>query len=256
MWDSSTREATTWWATAVIFTFDHLPADQFTYGPSVKGRGSPEGPLVDEFLAAIGPWAANVAEWTEAFVDQETGRVPSDRSGFLRGHGLEIWAVEGRLTSTRQTQTVFQARALPQTLNRHTLFRIIHQTNRQRPLPEEHRLLIEARTAVRHGQYRRAVIDAGTASELAMTELFDRGLARIGEPLRTSLKKENRTLGRLAELLAPLPAAARSDITEDLVRVRNNAVHANVTPTQDQAMKAVAIAEGLTNLVRPLSYYK
>jgi hypothetical protein len=117
--------------------------------------------------------------------------------------------------------------------------------------PIEHVLAVSARTEFRSGQFRRAVIDAGTAVELSLTHVFEAEIGVLSPALRDSIIKEHRTLGKLVALLGnslQLPEG----ISKELVSLRNKVIHRNYQPTRMEAKKAVDIAVDLARTARPL----
>lgn len=103
-------------------------------------------------------------------------------------------------------------------------------------------LLRDARALQGVGQYRRALIDAATAAELAVIELLDERLQDTELDIQKVLLDDNPMLGRKARLLARLGNALPKSFTDDLVTKRNQAVHKGVDPTWDECEAAIQAA--------------
>ena len=100
-------------------------------------------------------------------------------------------------------------------------------------------LLRDARALQGVGQYRRAVIDAATAAELAVGELLDDRLKNVEEVVREALLGNRPMLGAKTALLEKLGQGLPRSFTDDLVNKRNKAVHRGWEPTSDECESAI-----------------
>lgn len=110
--------------------------------------------------------------------------------------------------------------------------------------PVEYLLSRDARAALVRGDTRRAVLDAATAVEVVLTDLFDKELSALSAPLKSALRKENRTLGRLVGLLAKASVevgATQEELTK-LTTARNQAAHRGVGPSSFDTVLVVDIS--------------
>jgi len=124
-------------------------------------------------------------------------------------------------------------------------------------LPPEHRLLMQAIMALAEADYRRAAIDAGTASEVALAAAIYEELASKG------LNPEfiDRTI-RIANGLDGLYSVYQSfgyalpvspgNVRANLAGVRNDAAHAGRVPSCEEATRAVELAHALVTAAHPL----
>jgi hypothetical protein len=106
------------------------------------------------------------------------------------------------------------------------------------------------------GDNRRAVIDAATAAELAMTTLIDNYLAtsNTDEIVRTALVERYRALEGRATLLRRLCSGLLSDqLQRDLIQPRNRATHGGHSLTDAQAKTAVDMAIDIVEAAHPLA---
>jgi HEPN domain-containing protein len=119
--------------------------------------------------------------------------------------------------------------------------------------PAEWLFIGDARSLMKTGDYRRAVIDAGTAAELAMTEILDQYLATTESDTRNALLSRSRTLEGRATLIKELNAGEiPTDFTPGLKNPRNRAAHGGEQPTRSVAQKAVEIAEEIVEQAHPI----
>jgi hypothetical protein len=106
-------------------------------------------------------------------------------------------------------------------------------------------------------QSRRAILDAGTAAELAMTTLIDKYLDHTNvaqEPVRQALARGYNNLGAKKELLKILrPGLLSTRVQPDLIDKRNTASHGDDQITFEQAQVAVEIATEIVESAHPLA---
>ncbi len=133
-------------------------------------------------------------------------------------------------------------------------------------LPPEHRLLMQGIMALAETDYRRATIDAGTASEVALTaaisgQLTARGLNQ--EYIDQTIRRANGLEGLFSLYSSfgyPPPVSrdkpvSRNMVIAQLASVRNDAVHAGRIPASEEAARAVELAHALVVTVHPLEDY-
>jgi hypothetical protein len=115
-------------------------------------------------------------------------------------------------------------------------------------------LIRDARSLAMAGQTRRALLDAGTAAELAMTALLETYLFPSGEPIQKALFERYKTLGGLKELaLQLIPQKVPQQLQDDLIEPRNDAIHRADEPVSGAtALKAIAKAVELVALLHPI----
>jgi hypothetical protein len=94
-------------------------------------------------------------------------------------------------------------------------------------------LIRDARRQQLLNEHRRAVVDAGTAAEVALQRLLQHhGNATSGEE----------TLGQLVSRTNEIPVLTDLSAPADLVNVRNDAIHRAVTPKQQDVVRAIQIS--------------
>jgi hypothetical protein len=124
-------------------------------------------------------------------------------------------------------------------------------------LPTEHRLLMQAIMALAETDYRRAAIDAGTASEVALAAaIFDE---LTSKDLNTEfIDRTIRTANGLDGLFSlymsfgyALPVS-QGNVRANLATVRNDAAHAGRVPSREAATRAVELAHALVTAAHPV----
>jgi hypothetical protein len=124
-------------------------------------------------------------------------------------------------------------------------------------LPPEHRLLMQAIMALAETDYRRAAIDAGTASEVGLTSAIYGVLTSKGlnpEFIDRTIRAANGLDGLFSLYLSfgyTLPVS-QGNVRANLASVRNDAAHAGRIPSRDEATRAVELAHALVTAARPL----
>lgn len=113
-------------------------------------------------------------------------------------------------------------------------------------------LLRDARALEDVGQYRRAVIDAATAAELAVIKLVDTRLEDAEDKIRDALEEKYRMLGGKTTLLKKLGNGLPQSFTDDLVKKRNDAVHDGVDPSWEECVAAIQAALAQVRRAFPL----
>ncbi|MDX1885369.1 hypothetical protein [Mycolicibacterium sp. 120270] len=106
--------------------------------------------------------------------------------------------------------------------------------------------LCGARSLHEGAEYRRAVIDAATAAELAITRLLDERSANDWESITKM------TLGRKANKLKELDYPVPQSFFDNLVRKRNKAVHDGETIDRVECDKAIVEAVNVIHDAYPL----
>jgi hypothetical protein len=125
-------------------------------------------------------------------------------------------------------------------------------------LPPEHRLLMQAMMALAETDYRRAAIDAGTASEVALAAAIYDELASKGVNPEF-IDRTIRTANGLDDLFSlylstghALPVS-HGKVRNNLASVRNSAAHAGRVPSREEATQAVELAHALVTAAHPVA---
>ncbi|MGW5376459.1 hypothetical protein ACWESM_13520 [Nocardia sp. NPDC003999] len=129
------------------------------------------------------------------------------------------------------------------------------------PVPLAWSLISEARALHRARQYRRAVVDAGSAVEMAAYALVQLELASKTPPGVAKYLMEargNLTLGTLVTYLKATDYPLPPNLYEDLVVIRNKVLHSNkgvgpVLPTESESGTAIEVATKVVKDAFPLA---
>ncbi|MGB3287475.1 hypothetical protein [Mycolicibacter algericus] len=113
-------------------------------------------------------------------------------------------------------------------------------------------LLRDARSLAAAGQHRRAVIDAATAAELAITRMMDALLKNFDSGKREALRRKHQTLGSKIALLTKHGQPLADNLYENLVARRNDAVHEGRAIGAGHCDAAIAAAAAVVELEYPL----
>jgi hypothetical protein len=140
--------------------------------------------------------------------------------------------------------------------------RCVNATGRQDP-PAEWSLIRDARLLLNTGHIRRAVLDAGTAAEIAMNVLVGRCLdeANTEEAVKKAMTDRYDSLGAMNDLLGSLkPDLLSPHVNTDLISKRNIAIHGRSRSgrrwdeiTVDEAIKAIETAAAIVDAAHPLA---
>jgi hypothetical protein len=123
------------------------------------------------------------------------------------------------------------------------------------PPPPEWLIIRDARSLCAGHDFRRAILDAGLAAELAVTELIRTHLANNGHTPASidHILEQNRMLGkRCAYWINQCSGALPTDYQTKLVDRRNDATHAGHSFPEGEVREAITIAADIVEQLRPL----
>jgi serine/threonine-protein kinase len=134
-------------------------------------------------------------------------------------------------------------------------------------LPPDHRILMQAIMALAEGDYRRAAIDAGTASEVALASVISEQLEakELNQGyISQTIRRANGLEGLFSVYLSfnqPLPvfrdkSVSKKMLIAQLATVRNGAAHAGQTPSPEEATRAVELVHALVMTAHPFDEYQ
>ena len=129
---------------------------------------------------------------------------------------------------------------------------IDHATAGDQP-PLTRALMMTATRAAATASWRVAIIDAATATEVALTAgLTNRLSAPLSAPVAEAIIDRTRMLGPRIELAKALSMVLPTRIQTDLVDIRNAVVHRGADVTGFQAEAAITVAWEVVNRYEPL----
>ena len=126
-------------------------------------------------------------------------------------------------------------------------------------IPVQYLLLLDAKTASIGGELRRAVIDAGTAAEVALATAIEDQLRHRGVNIETveAVITQANGLAGLIVLFSSLGghlAVSKSRAINELADKRNKAAHGGLSPTQSETSTALRCAGAIVASATPLSF--
>ena len=170
----------------------------------------------DSFFDSIAVVSEEVADWWSWIGDWITVATGQDLTGsgerprdLLTNGGFHAWS--GYSDGRRRTPIGWgrQFLAAPVGVLEPAQLQLAMDLVADDQCPETEWLFIrDARSLMQAGDYRRAVIDAGSAAELALTKLLQTRLAGVDSVIRETLLDRNRGLDRRAVLARDLKAGA------------------------------------------------
>lgn len=222
------------------------PPDSFHFYEEQNGLGAPDGPLIDQLFTSIESWWIRFGEWVELCTNQDTDSQSPLRGTRAPGKGLALIGTDGQHVSPPRfnNRIMLMLREInPLTA---TNIRLIAKLVNERAEPSDaHELLRQGWAQLRRGHARRAVIDAGTALELALAAFNQTGpRAKVGSPPTLGRYVKNKQIQRAAKLPA--------NTDRGVVLVRNAAIHKNREPTGEEAEQALRIARAVLDRLEPL----
>jgi hypothetical protein len=203
---------------------------------------------------AMDDWWENVRGWLELVTGQHLTRVGHKETEVI-GNKTPIWSLRDDDThdmpfSMTGVSSIYFGRQV-EAVTADILNGCVSLADNAPPLAWT--LLRDARALEEVGHYRRAVIDAATSAELAVSEILDARLGGTEESVRNALLAAHRMLGAKSKLLTslncpPLPSSFESD----LVVPRNNAVHKGISIDGPTCNRAISVAAEVVERAFPL----
>jgi hypothetical protein len=124
------------------------------------------------------------------------------------------------------------------------------------PPPTEWLLIRDGRLALRIGLTRRAVIEASTATELAITKLRQHRLTATPGDVVHTLLDGHRMLGKRTALLKRRGGTIPTGCQPGLIDPRNKATHRGTNPPNNDAREALRIASEFVETAYSLTSYR
>lgn len=212
---------------------------------------------------AIPSWWAAASAWIEVLHGQDLSRLGSVEPG-MHFNKTSLWT---RLNSHHGHPIFGGSAILPVGSSNVTVVWpnttaitatdlqacITHAEHRGAP-PSEWLIIRDARSLCAGHDFRRAILDAGLAAELAITELITTHLAMGHAPADIeSILRRYRMLGkRCAYWIDECGGTLPTDYRARLVDRRNDATHAGHTFPDADARDAIAVAADIVEQLRPL----
>lgn len=193
------------------------------------------GPQLDD---ALSPWWDALSSWVEVVTGQDLANLGDRRP--KQPQTFHLWA--GNPDGTmRPLSMLFHGTVYPQVnaLTSHGLHGCLSAVARGQAPPPERLHLSDARSLHNDGQWRRAVIDAATAAEVAITSWLDNRLSTAEADVKAALLNTPLTLGRLHRLYTQLGGTLPRDFDRLVVTPRNHAAHRGMSLTESESAAAI-----------------
>jgi hypothetical protein len=232
----------------------------FRFYTSLTGSTDEElDAAAQDFVTELEDWRMHFASWVGILTSQDLVGLGGDTHPFTLP-SIWTWTSNADGKRARCEEWEFDTHRNPQIeekpLGLRDLQACVTATGNHGAPPTEWLFIRDARSLLSGGQNRRAVIDAATAAELAMTTLIDTYLATIDtdETVRTALMKRYSALEGRAALLRRLRSEVLSaQLQRDLIEPRNRATHGGHSLTAEQARTAVDMAIDIVEEAYPLA---
>jgi hypothetical protein len=207
------------------------------------------GPRLDE---ALWPWWEALSTWIEVVTGQDLASLGDRRP--KQPQTFHLWG--GNADGTmRPLSTMFYATFYPtniQVLTSDGLQACLSAVARgQTPAPERLHLS-DARSLHNDGQWRRAVIDAATAAEVAIISWLDSRLKTAEPDVKAALLDTPLTLGRLHRLYTKLGGELPGNFDKLVVAPRNHAAHRGMALTEEESAAAIETTSALLDAASPV----
>lgn len=210
-------------------------------------------------LDALDDWWRAVCDWIEVLTGQIHG-APSET--LYLGDHHPAWTTVGGASQRLYSRspavvTVFSETGpgAPIALTPE-LFQVALDGAPASPPPTEWLLIRDGRLALKVGSTRQAVIDAGTATELAITKLLQDRLTGTPGDIVQALLDGHRMLAKRIALLKRLGGTIPAGCQSGLVDPRNRATHDGTNPPGSDAREALRIANEFVEAAYPLASYR
>ncbi|ETA00858.1 hypothetical protein ThrDRAFT_04637 [Frankia casuarinae] len=204
----------------------------------------------------IDAWWRLAADWVEVVARQNLD--PHYDGASRPGDDLELWFKYGPDGERVRNPAPISLTMSPvNALESDRWKAILKAASDGRQPPTEHLLLRDAIAANRRGQRRRAVLDAATAAEMALTYLLDQELAGLRSDVAGYVIEKSRQIGgrvqALKNLGVQLPGDAGKRIMSFLAEPRNTAIHGGREPSVDETREALKVADEIMETASPRS---
>jgi hypothetical protein len=206
------------------------------------------GPQLDDRLS---PWWDALSSWVEVVTGQDLANLGDRRP--KQPQTFHLWGGNPDGTMRPLVMTI-HGKPFPQApaLTSQGLQGCLAAVARGQPALQERLHLSDARSLHNDGQWRRAVIDAATAAEVAITSWLDNRLSAAEPDVKAALLNTPLTLGRLHRLYTQLGGVLPGDFDRLVVKPRNDAAHRGMSLTQEQSTAAINATATLLDATTPI----
>jgi hypothetical protein len=222
----------------VVVTLDHVMPAQ---APDVLALCRKELPQ----------WFTRLKDWCEILTKQDLDVVAPRERIRLDGKGWACWHDSNPI---QVSSRVFMDFDYGEPVSQTRWNRLVMLAGARTQPHTEHLLLRDARSAQVRRQYRRAVLDAATAMEIALHRLLAEKHRQHPSPLADELIRlsERWSMGTLRRVVAGFGDLPPS-MTDDLITLRNEVIHKKAKkPTGVESKTMLAAASDLVAIATPI----
>jgi hypothetical protein len=244
-WHPAKRQINAVYVSRVVMRFSAMD-EELTYSDYLYGRGHPQSEGLARMFNAVDGWFDALRTWIEVKRDQDLDSSHPLQGVQVTGGGLHIMSDDqGNLSlpaSANQATVVLHS---DESITLPLLRAAAKQVTNSVTPSEAYLLLRDSRAALRRNQLRRAAIDVGSALEVVLAD-FNRAVTHVTFARLPTLGTwvNNSTIAARASLPAGLQ--------QDVVDVRNAAIHQNLTPPRADVAKAIQIVSSILERLAPL----
>lgn len=206
-------------------------------------------------LHALDAWVESLDRWIEVF-----GRTDLHTGGFVihqrHGESGYVWLDEGdgnqgKMVTPRHGGVATITDVNPLEITPTIWAKLLAKASSGNQPPEAHLFLRDARRSMHEGRYRRSVLDAATATEVALTKLRDDVLANVDPNLNKYVRGKAQQISGLVAFLGGMGQPLPSSIQQRIGEPRNRAIHEGKEPVQPTAELALEKAEEVVGVASP-----
>lgn len=220
---------------------------------SAAGLAKPLKQVAHEAATVAESWWSVASDWIEVL----TAQTLRTRGGVRLMHEPAMWVSADDADEAVQIVESRNHIFLPGTpgspLSQDQVQAVLTLAGRGEPPPLEWRLLRDARASLEGQEWRRAVLDAATAAELALIRLNEAALATVPKNVNEALVARYQMLGLRSQLFTKLGGALPDAFQQKLIEPRNDAAHFGAHLSEAKARDAVTAATEITRRALPLS---
>ncbi|WP_133119103.1 hypothetical protein [Mycolicibacterium agri] len=248
------------WGTAALWRADNTPfavhIDRFRLCIEVDSDGAGSSRVAREVAEAMPAWWLTVGGWVEVLYEQDLSRLGPVDPG-VHFNGTTLWTKLDHVDEglSRVDSTLGRYNMIRYTpVDAAGLRRCIALGQKSGRPPDEWLVIRDARSFFNGYDFRRAVLDAGLAAELAVTRLITARLTQDGldDAAIEQTLSDNRMLGRLCRYWISRGGPLPDDYYDRLIARRNAATHQGAVIRRDDARDAIDVATLIVRQALPL----
>ncbi len=205
---------------------------------------------------SLDDWAQLLCDWYEVYFQTTRGNSLEVKQHSKHHEGVQVDSngkIDSELKCKHPIAITLEVGDKPN-IRPQDWRRILELTGMESAPPEPHILLRDSRIEYGRKNYRRCVLDAATAAEMALIKLQDSTLLNTDLKIAKSVRKKYRGIYELVEYLKTTEVEFPKDqINNDVAKPRNKAIHEGVMPSKEQAVACLEKATELVNRAFPIN---